>query len=211
MNFTKIIDISPTISERLAVFPGDEPFRRKVLLDLEKGHNLTLSSMTSTLHIGAHADAPSHYTQGASTIDERNLDYYLGPCQVIRVENLKPSHRIFPKDVVQKNILAPRVLFYTGSYHAETWSDNFNALSPELIAYLHQKGVILVGIDTPSIDPASSKDLESHAAISSSNMAILEGLVLDKVSEGTYQLIALPLKIEGGDSSPVRAVLLSQD
>ncbi len=209
MNFTKIIDISPTISERLAVFPGDEPFQRKVSLDFNKGDNLTLSAISTSLHIGAHADAPSHYTQGASSIAERDLHFYLGPCQVIRIENLKARQRILPQDLSTKKIVAPRVLFYTGSYQAEAWNDDFNSLSPELVAYLHQKNVILIGIDTPSIDPASSKALESHATVSHYDMAILEGLVLDKVNEGTYQLIALPLKIANGDSSPVRSVLLS--
>jgi arylformamidase len=73
---------------------------------------------------------------------------------------------------------------------------------------LSSKNVILVGIDTPSIDPSEDQVLESHHAVYENNMAILEGIVLDDVNEGIYQLIALPLKIAGADASPVRAVLL---
>jgi arylformamidase len=107
-------------------------------------------------------------------------------------------------------ITAPRVLFYTGSFpDPNQWNSDFAALSPELIAWLHDDcGVHLVGIDTPSIDPQSSKGLESHHAVAARDMAVLEGLVLGEVSAGTYTLVAFPLRLEGADASPVRAVLL---
>lgn len=87
------------------------------------------------------------------------------------------------------------------------FNGDFAALSPELIDWLHQRGVITVGIDTPSVDLFDSKDLPTHKAILRHDMAILEGLVLADVPEGTYELIALPLKLAGFDASPVRAVL----
>jgi arylformamidase len=122
--------------------------------------------------------------------------------------------RIFPRLVDAQRarhdeLLAPRVLFYTASFHEEEWTEDFNSLSPELIQYLHEKKVILVGIDTASIDPARSKDIESHSATRRFNIAVLEGIVLGHVQEGIYTLIALPLKIKDGDASPVRAVLLN--
>jgi arylformamidase len=209
LNFKTIIDISPVISPRLAVFPGDEPYRRQISMDLHEGDNLTLSSMASTLHIGAHVDAPSHYSKNGESIDQRKLEIYLGPCQVIRLEGLKSEQRIFPDKLGDRKILAPRVLFYTGSYEEEKWTDDFNSLSPELIEFLHNQGVILVGIDTPSVDPASSKGLESHARICHFDMAVLEGIVLKDCPEGLYTLVALPLRLENADASPVRAVLLS--
>lgn len=109
-------------------------------------------------------------------------------------------------------ITAPRVLFKTGSYPDPThFNTDFCSLSPELIEELALNGVCLVGIDTPSIDPAESKDLPSHAMVAAHDLAILEGVVLDHVADGVYTLVALPLRIEGADASPVRAVLLDED
>ena len=83
------------------------------------------------------------------------------------------------------------------------------ALSPALVEELARQGVVLIGIDTPSVDPATSKELPSHQAIYRHDIAILEGVVLTSVNEGDYELIALPLKIKGADASPVRAILRS--
>ena len=104
--------------------------------------------------------------------------------------------------------LQPRVLFATGTFpDPENWNRDFAALSVELVDFLHERGVITVGIDTPSVDLFESKDLPAHKAILRCNMSILEGLVLKNVPEGTYELIALPLRLVGFDASPVRAVL----
>lgn len=201
----KYFDISPLISNDIAVFPGDQPFHRNVSLDIRKDH-LELSSMQTTLHLGAHADAPVHYHKEGCDIAERELEFYFGQCQVITV-NTK-AKRITPEDLESIEITAPRVLFRTLSFpNPNQWTDDFIALSPELINFLASKDVMLVGIDTPSVDPADSKELESHQAIYQNNMAILEGLVLSEIPDDCYQLIALPLKIKSGDASPVRAIL----
>jgi arylformamidase len=209
LNTEKIIDISPLISSRLAVFPGDTPFSSQVLLDFEKGDHLNLSSIHTTVHIGAHADAPSHYSKKGVGIHERSLNFYIGGCQVIDV-NLQPRERIFPRHIENIKILQKRILFKTKSFsNPEKWIDDFNSCSAELIEYLADCGVILIGIDTPSVDPADSKGLESHQKIFDCDMAILEGLVLDHVIAGSdYTLVALPLKIENAEASPVRAVLV---
>src|SRR5690606_17294421 len=113
------------------------------------------------------------------------------------------------KDFDINSIQAPRVLFKTGTFpNPDIWNSDFMALSAEVIEALASKGVRLVGIDTPSIDPAEDKDLESHQAVAKNDMAILEGIVLEKVSAGIYQLIALPLPIKNADATPVRAILL---
>ena len=104
--------------------------------------------------------------------------------------------------------LTPRVLFATGTYpDPQNWNSDFAALSVELIDFLHHRGVITVGIDTPSVDLFDSKDLPAHKAMLRHDMAILEGLVLKDVPEGIYELIALPLPLVGFDASPVRAIL----
>ena len=206
----KIWDISPLVSKETAVFPGDVEFSRDVSMDFTKGNHLTLSSIATTLHIGAHTDASNHYHAKGKGIDARNLEIYLGPCQVIEV-SVPKSARLFPKDIATP-ITAPRVLFRTNSFpNPNQWNNDFNSLSPELIEWLAEKKVCLVGIDTPSVDPADSKGLESHQAIFKNDLAILEGIVLDKVSPGNYTLVALPLKLQDADASPVRAILLEKE
>jgi arylformamidase len=221
-----IYDITPPITPTLAVWPGDTPPSRDVLLDIGRGDNLTLSTLRGTVHLGAHADGPNHYGKDAPAIHERALDYYLGLCQVIRVKvargtrittevlsdvagQIPTSRRISSTSPAERPIhLMPRVLFATGTYpDPEEWNRDFAALSVELIDLLHDRGVITLGIDTPSIDLFDSKDLPAHKAMLRYDMAILEGLVLKDVPEGTYELIALPLPLAGFDASPVRAVL----
>lgn len=205
---TRIIDISPLVSERIGVFPGDVPFSRHVSLQLERGDNIDLSSMHTTLHVGAHADAPRHYARGGAGIDTRPLDLYYGPCQVVRVTVARGA-RILPADVAE-SITAPRVLFRTDSFpDPNRFDEDFASLSPELVDALHARDVRLVGIDTPSIDPCHDPSLESHQAAARHDMANLEGLVLQHVEPGLYTLVALPLRLEGADASPVRAVLLA--
>lgn len=202
-----LIDISPVLSPRIAVWPGDTAFSQRYLCRMDQGANLDLSTIESTVHLGAHADAPSHYRAGAPGIAARSLDLYYGDCEVILVE-VPRGGRVMPAHLPGP-VSAPRVLLRTGSYpDPDRFNTDFVALSPELIRHLAAQGVCLVGIDTPSIDPFSSKALESHQAVAEADMAILEGLVLDRVAPGAYTLIALPLKIEGADASPVRAALL---
>jgi arylformamidase len=207
----KYIDISPLISSDIAVFPGDKTFERNILLDFKQGHNLLLSSINSTVHLGAHTDAPNHYHPDGEDIAQRSLNYYIGKCQIISVD-IPRKDRIYPKDIENVEIKAERILFKTNSFpNPNLWNDDFNSLSPELINYLKDKNVILVGIDTPSVDPSDSKDLETHNSIYNNNLAILEGVILADVEDGIFTLIALPLKIQGADASPVRAILVSYE
>jgi arylformamidase len=202
----KLYDISPLISPRLNVWPGDTPLSREVLLDMKQGANITLSTLRATVHLGAHADAPRHYGADAPAIDERPLDLYLGPCQVIHVK-AKRASRLVPGDL-PRTLNAPRILIATGTFpDPERWNTDFAALSPALVDALHERRVRLIGLDSPSVDLFDSKDLPAHARFLAHDMAILEGLVLKDVPEGEYELIALPLKLAGFDASPVRAVL----
>ncbi|HEX8200107.1 MAG TPA: cyclase family protein, partial [Isosphaeraceae bacterium] len=138
--------------------------------------------------------------------DSLPLDLYLGPCQVLRVAAARGS-LITPRDL-RVPIAAERVLFATGTAPDPTvFNEDFAALAPELVDHLHGLGVRLVGIDTPSVDPYPGGDLPAHRAFLRHDMAILEGLLLEGVSEGLYELIALPLRLVGFDASPVRAIL----
>jgi len=205
-----IHDISPPVSAALAVWPGDTPPTREVLMEMRDGDPLTLSTLHATVHLGAHADAPSHYGQEAETIERRPLDPYLGTCQLIRVR-VGRGERI-PPAAIDAPIRAKRLILATGTFPDPTrFNEDFAALSPELVESLHERGVRLVGIDTPSVDLFRSKRLPAHRACLRRDIAILEGLVLEGVGEGVYELIALPLKLVGFDASPVRAVLRSMD
>ena len=204
----EILDISPPVSERTAVFPGDVPYSREVSLDWASGHHLELSSLRSTLHVGAHTDAPVHYHPEGADIASQDLSAYLGPCRVIRVE-VAPGARITPEDLAGAPLDAPRVLLRTDSYpDPERGRDDFASLSPELVDHLADAGARLVGIDTPRVHPADSKRLESHRRLFARGLVNLEGLWLREVEPGPYTLVALPLRLVGADASPVRAVLL---
>jgi arylformamidase len=201
-------EISPLVSERIAVFPGDVPFRRQIAMSFAKGNHLDLSSISSTVHLGAHADATNHYSAKGQGIEARNVLDYIGPAQVVRAD-AAPGERLTLHHWGARKVMAPRVLFATGSFpNPDQWNPDFNSLSPELIDYLAAAKVRLVGIDTPSVDPAESKDLPSHEALWRTGLAVLEGLVLSHVPEGEYFLVAAPLRLEGVDASPVRAILL---
>lgn len=207
----RLIDISPPLSDRLAVWPGDTALSREVLLDTEKGDNITLSTLRATVHLGSHADASSHYgtaAEGASPIESRPLAHYIGPCRVLEARVAR-GERIRPAQVVGLGELTEsRVLLKTGAFpDPEQWNEDFAALSVELVEHLASRGVTTIGIDTPSVDLFHSKDLEAHRAILRYDISILEGLVLRDVPPGRYELLAQPLRLVGFDASPVRAVL----
>ena len=202
----KIWDISPAIGASLAVWPGDTPPSREVLLDMKRGDNLTLSTLHGTVHLGAHADAPSHYETDGESIETRAVERYLGPCRVIRVE--APRGTRLGVELLPATIDEPRLLVATGSYpDPDRFNEDFAAFDPAFLRAAHERGVRLIGIDTPSVDLFDSKDLPAHDVCRELDLAILEGLVLEGVPEGRYELIALPLKLVGFDASPVRAVL----
>lgn len=203
-----LIDISPTLSTASAVWPGDVPFARSVALDMHAGHNITLSSVTTTVHVGAHADAPSHFHADGAAIDAVPLDAYVGPCEVVTVTRERGG-LIRPEDCAEAlKRGAKRLLFKTLSQpDPDHFNTDFVAFSPEAMRALGEAGVVLVGIDTPSVDPFSSKDLPAHQELFRFGIRNLEGLVLSHVPDGVYEVIALPLKIAGADASPVRAVL----
>lgn len=209
-----LYDITPPITTAMKVWPGDTPPSREVLCDMAppRGDNITLSTLRATVHLGAHADGPNHYTHPAPGIGERPLHYYLGPCHIIDAPVAR-SARVTPADLRGgiEQVCHPRVLIRTGTFPShEQWNEDFAALSVELVEALAARGVCTVGIDTPSVDLIDSKDLPAHKAIARHDMAILEGLDLSGVpldNGGVYELIALPLRLMGFDASPVRAVL----
>ena len=170
---------------------------------------MNVSTIEMSPHIGTHADAPLHYDALGTAMGAVDLAAYIGPCRVIHAIACGPliewqhiAHAITPD-------LPARVLVRTYAQAPQHWDDQLTGFAPHTIERLADLGVQLIGIDTASIDPASSQTLDSHMLVRARNLRVLENLVLDAVPEGDYELIALPLKLMQADASPVRAVLRS--
>lgn len=202
----RLWDISPAVAPGFPVFPGDTEFNASWTWTLGPGCPVNVSSITLSPHTGAHTDAPLHYAADGASIAEVPLDAYLGRCRVIHALGVRPL--VEPAHIAGRlDAVPPRVLVRTYATAPAGWDPAFAAFAPATLELLHDRGVRLVGIDTPSLDPEQSKSLDSHQVVRRCGMAILEGVVLDAVAEGDYELIALPLKWQGLDASPVRAVL----
>lgn len=188
-------------------WPGDTPFYLRRTWQMAPGVPVNVSALTASSHAGTHADAPLHYAADGRAIDAVALDPYLGPAEVVDGrghDGLITRARILP----QIRSAAPRLLIRTYERAPQdTWDSAFPGVEPALIDALAARGTILIGVDTPSLDPEASKTMAAHLAVRRHGLAILESLVLDAVPCGVYELIALPLKIAGGDAAPVRAVL----
>lgn len=206
---SRIYDISPLVSKQSAVFPGDTRFSFKKVLHYEKADKIMLSSFETTCHMGAHADAPLHYAKEGVSIDKQELSLYLGPCQVLDVSSL-PFGRIEASFLNNVEIRSKRILLKTNSIKDfDVWQDDFVSLSPQFVSVLGDKGVVLIGVDTPSVDPSQDPHLLSHTECFKRGISILENLDLRLVSQGFYNLVALPLKLKDLEASPVRALLIA--
>jgi len=202
----RLWDISPTVSPSSPAFPGDVPFSLEWTARRGPGCPVNLSAVRLSPHVGAHADAPLHYANEGASIDAVDLAPYLGPCRVIHALNCGALIDIADLRHAAEN-LPPRVLVRTRHRALTSWSEDFAAFAPATVEWLAAQGVRLIGLDTPSVDPAPSKTLDSHAQLLQHDLRVLENLVLDDVAEGDYELIALPLKLQAACASPVRAVL----
>ncbi|RQH04259.1 arylformamidase [Paraburkholderia dinghuensis] len=202
-----IWDISPPIHPDTPVWPGDTLVGVERVWRMEAGSPVNVARVTLSPHTGAHTDAPLHYDERGAPIGAVPLDAYLGACRVIHCIGAAPLVR--PEDVEHAlDDLPPRVLLRTyAQAPIDRWDSAFCAVAPETIDLFAARGVRLIGIDTPSLDPQESKTMDAHHRIRAHRMAILEGIVLDAIAPGDYELIALPLKFATLDASPVRAVL----
>jgi arylformamidase len=202
----RLWDISPPVSAAAPVFPGDTAYAQSWSARIAPGCPVNVSAITLSPHVGAHADAPLHYADGAASIGAVALEPYLGHCRVIHAIGRGALVEIGHLAHAQQ-ALPPRVLVRTCERAAVQWVDDFAAFAPQTIDWLAARGVRLIGIDTASVDPAQSKTLDAHQRLRAHDLRVLENLVLDGVPEGDYELIALPLKLVEADASPVRAVL----
>lgn len=194
----------------MPVWPGDTDFEITPSWQIDENCPVLVSRMTLSTHSGTHADAPSHYEANGNDIAKADLIPYIGICYVAHMNGGSGPVTLndIESELTALDAFPKRLLIRTfDRFPHENWPTGFRAIDAELIHYLGAKGCLLIGTDTPSLDPETSKILEAHTAIRKAGMAILEGLVLDDVPSGPYELIALPLKILNADASPVRAIL----
>jgi arylformamidase len=206
---TALWDISPPVHAGAPVFPGDTPYRQRWAATIGTDCPVNVSAIEMSPHVGAHADAPLHYDPAGAAIGTLDLAPYIGRCRVIHAIGCGPLVQWRHLEHALHE-LPPRVLVRTyAQVPLDRFDDALAAYAADTVERLAASGVKLLGIDTASIDPASSKALPSHHAVRRLGLRVLENLVLDDVPEGDYELIALPLKLIDADASPVRAVLRS--
>ncbi len=201
---TTWIDISRPLRDGIPVWPGDRPFQ----CETRREGTMILSWFSTTCHVGTHIDAPLHMEGRGPTVAELGFEQLIGPAEVVKIAraprriglgNLPPGWR--PR--------APRVLFSTGTQAVPL--DHINrelaGFGIDLVDALARWGVVLVGIDTPSVDPFDSTAFEAHHALAAAGITWIEGLNLEAADPGLYELIALPMPLTGTEAAPVRAVL----
>ena len=205
MSERRIWDISQTLRPDLPVWPGDTAFSFERTWKMEDNSPVNVGRMTMSTHSGTHADAPLHYAAQGLDAASMDLSPYLGECLVIDARGV--SNEIDIGDLPHIDS-ADRVLFRTwDTFPHDQWRSDWLPIAPETVEWLALQGVRLIGTDAPSVDPEDSKTMAAHLAVLDHDLRILEGLVLDDVPEGRYEMIALPLKVAGGDAGLCRAIL----
>jgi arylformamidase len=200
----RLLDISPPLHPGLATWPGDATFREAWTFRIGPGCPVNVGELACSTHTGSHVDAPLHYAENGTPVGELPLDVFIGPCRVVHAMRARGVVRLDDLPAVT----AERLLIRTRERSdPDVWDSGFTAIDAALIEELAGRGLRLVGTDAPSVDPETSKTLDAHRMAHRHGVLILEGLVLDEVPEGAWELIALPLRLAGLDASPVRAVL----
>lgn len=200
------IDISQPLQNNYAEWPGDTPYSYEVAFTKEATGSVNIGKLTTSTHMGTHIDAPIHFSNEGEKVHELPIDLYIGRARVIDLTGIM---EIGYEALAQYDFGGvERILLKTGKRDDLTvFPVGFVTIQADLAPLLKEKGVRLLGIDSPSVDPETSKTLDAHHALYENNVMILENIMLDDVEAGDYELIALPLKIVGADGSPVRAVI----
>jgi arylformamidase len=205
-NAMTIHDITIPMCDALACWPGDTPFRFSWTCTKAEGATVNVGQLNLSVHTGTHADSPFHVDDAGARSDAFDLDKFIGPARVIDV---RQRARLRHEDFGVFDLAGtPRVLFRT-----DAWTDHARfpvsipVMDEDVPAWLHERGVVLIGVDVPSVDAIESTSLPNHHALNRYGITILEGLDLRDVPAGVYDLLALPIKLVGADGALVRAVL----
>ena len=211
----KIWDISRTLSNDLAEWPGDEPCCFRLTRQKVKGESVNLGAISMSVHNGTHADAQFHFDTNGESIEKAPLETYLGRATVVDLAQAfldsKEKHLITIEDLrpsAEAIAATSRLLVKTGRWSdSAVFPNQIPVIAADVPAWLQKNGVKLLGIDLPSVDEIDSKSLQNHHALARAGIAIVESLDLSDVASGIYQFAAPPLKIAGGDGAPMRAIL----
>ncbi|HEY0971541.1 MAG TPA: cyclase family protein [Gemmatimonadales bacterium] len=201
------IDVSVLVRPGTPEWPGDTPYSCRWTWDMAQGATVQVSAVETSPHVGTHADAPLHVRPGAPGIHALPLDLFAGPALVLTIDGA-------PRDVALDELLplvpvgTERLLLRTGrSVIGDLFPDDWPALTPPCVRALIGRGLRLLGVDAPSVDRRESRTLDTHHALFDAGAGVLECLDLSPAPDGEYFLVAYPLRWEGLDAAPVRAVL----
>lgn len=203
----KWIDISLPLIAQLAVWPGDTPFHFSLSSKIDGENIANVGMLTMSTHTGTHIDAPFHVDNKGKQVHELDLDLYIGTAQIIDASQLTS---IGAKELAEYNLeQTQRLLIRTNKLDRDLYQfpAQITHLRPDAAPYLAEKGIRLIGVDTPSVDSLDSEDLKTHHALFHHGIHILENIRLDHVHMGICELSAVPLALQNGDGSPVRAVI----
>jgi arylformamidase len=203
------IDVTVPVHDGMAHWPGDLPYKRKLTESIAGGSVANLSQIELSAHTGTHMDAPRHFIEGAPTIDTMPIEATVGRARVIEIRDPE----VIRKTEVEfyKPQKGERILFKTrNSSHAwktSEFQEKYVYIPPDTAEYLAAVGVMTIGVDYLSVGGYQAGGKETHIALLGAGIWIIEGLNLEGVKAGDYQLVCLPLKLEGSDGSPARAIL----
>lgn len=199
------IDITMPLHKNMPVWPGDPTFRYQLVATLEQD-GANVGGMTMSLHAGTHIDAPFHYDDFGKSIDTLPIELFIGPTLIVEMQNVQ---QIQLRDIAQLKLDGVERLFFKTKrqYDLYRFDPSFTTISPEVVPYLAEKGVKVVGTDAPSIDAVDDVTLQAHHAFRQEGLYIIENLYLKDIEMGMYEFIGMPLAIQGGDASPIRAVV----
>jgi len=211
----KVWDISRTLSNDFAEWPGDEPFHYRVTKEIAKGATVNLGAVTMSIHNGTHADARFHFDSKGASIEKAPLEVYLGRTTVVDLaqsfSQSREKHLITLEDLrlhAEDIAATSRLLVKTDRWSDSTFfPEQIPVIAADVPAWLQKNGVKLLGLDLPSMDEIDSKSLQNHHALARAGIAIVESLDLSDVAPGIYNFAGLPLKIAGADGAPMRAIL----
>lgn len=199
------MDITQTMKTGMPNWPGDTAFSFELAYTKQQTGSVNIGKITTSLHTGTHADAPFHFDDEAPTIEQLDVNTFIGDCVVIDCRGVEVITARFLQAFEFHGVA--RVLLKTIDAISAQFPEVIPVIAEDVAALFKQRGVVLLGVDNPSVDRLTSKALAAHHALYQHQVQIVEGLDLSQVDPGIYELICLPLKIEGADGAPVRAVI----
>lgn len=204
----RIWDISRALNGTFAPWPGDKPFSFDLNWKIAEGASVNVGEIGMSVHNGTHADAPFHFEREGRTIDTMPIDCYIGSAVVAAVQGEAKIEVAHLASISANLARAPRLLLKTGAWsNSAAFPKAIPVIGADVAPWLGARGVKLLGVDLPSVDAIDATDLANHHALTAAGIVIVESLELSAVEPGVYNFAALPLKIEGADGAPVRAIL----